>query len=153
MSATVATEETLIIETPERVPLHFALASIGNRFIACAIDHTIQVLALLLIIFASLIVANFSSIERFVASAPKWVYAVAGIIVFLILSSYFAFFEWIWSGQTPGKRWLKLRVIREDGRPITFWEAAVRNLLRTLDMMPTPFYSIGLISVFYTNRD
>ena len=153
MSATVATEETLIIETPERVPLHFALASIGNRFIACAIDHTIQGLALLLIIVASLILANFSSIERFVSSAPKWVYAVAGIIMFLIFSSYFAFFEWIWSGQTPGKRWLKLRVIREDGRPITFWEAAVRNLLRTLDMMPYPFYSIGLISVFYTTRD
>lgn len=153
MSATVATEEVLIIETPERVPLHFALASIGNRFIACAIDHTIQVLALALIVVASLIVANFSSIERVLSSAPKWVYAVMGILVFLIFSSYFAFFEWIWSGQTPGKRWLKLRVIREDGRPITFWEAAVRNLLRTLDMMPYPFYSIGLISVFYTTRD
>lgn len=153
MSATVATEDILIIETPERVPLHFGLASIGNRFIACAIDHTIQVLALALIIIASLILANFSSIERVVASAPKWVYAVAGILMFLTFSSYFAFFEWIWSGQTPGKRWLKLRVIREDGRPITFWEAAVRNLLRTLDMMPYPFYSIGLISVFYTTRD
>ncbi len=153
MSATIATEDVLIIETPERVPLHFALASIGNRFIACAIDHAIQVLALTLIIIASLVLANFSSIERFLSSAPKWVYAVMGILVFLILSSYFAFFEWIWSGQTPGKRWLKLRVIREDGRPITFWEAAVRNLLRTFDMMPTPFYSIGLISVFYSTRD
>lgn len=153
MSATVATEDVLIIETPERVPLHFALASIGNRFIACAIDHAIQALALTLIVIASLILANFSTIERFLASAPKWVYAVMGILVFLIFSSYFAFFEWIWSGQTPGKRWLKLRVIREDGRPITFWEAAVRNLLRTFDMMPYPFYSIGLISVFYTTRD
>ncbi|HEU4509058.1 MAG TPA: RDD family protein [Pyrinomonadaceae bacterium] len=153
MSATIATEDVLIIETPERVPLHFALASIGNRFLACAIDHAIQVLALILIVVASLILANFSSIERVLASAPKWVYAVMGILVFLIFSSYFAFFEWIWSGQTPGKRWLKLRVIREDGRPITFWEAAVRNLLRTFDMMPYPFYSIGLISVFYTTRD
>ena len=44
MSATLATEEILIIETPERVPLHFALASIGNRFLACAIDHAIQAL-------------------------------------------------------------------------------------------------------------
>ena len=153
MSATVATEDVLIIETPERVPLHFALASIGNRFIACAIDHTIQLLTLTLIVIASLVLANFSSIERFLSSAPKWVYAVMGILVFLIFSSYFAFFEWIWSGQTPGKRWLKLRVLREDGRPITFWEASVRNLLRSLDMMPAPFYSIGLISVFSTNRD
>src|SRR5215207_8530307 len=153
MSATLATEDILIIETPERVPLHFALASIGNRFLACAIDHAIQGLALALMVIASLLVANFSSIERAVSNAPKWVYAVMILIVFLILSSYFAFFEWIWSGQTPGKRWLKLRVIREDGRPITFWEAAVRNLLRPLDMFPMGSYSIGLIAVFASTRD
>lgn len=153
MSATVATEEVLIIETPERVPLHFALASIGNRFLACAIDHTIQGLALLLIALASLSLARFYAIQEFISSAPKWVFAVMGILLFLTFSSYFAFFEWLWSGQTPGKRWLKLRVIREDGRPITFWEATVRNLVRFLDMMPSPFYSIGLISVFSTERD
>ncbi|MCA1556304.1 MAG: hypothetical protein LC747_06400 [Acidobacteria bacterium] len=39
MSAAIANEETLVIETPERVPLHFALASIGNRLPACVIDH------------------------------------------------------------------------------------------------------------------
>ncbi len=33
----IETEETLIIETPERVLLEFALASIGNRFFAAAI--------------------------------------------------------------------------------------------------------------------
>ena len=153
MSATLATEDILVIETPERVPLHFALASIGNRFIACAIDHAIQVLAVGLIAIASLILASFSFFERGLAGAPKWVYAVMIIVLFLIFSGYFAFFEWIWSGQTPGKRWLKLRVIREDGRPITFWEAAVRNLLRSFDMMPVPFYSVGLISVFSTTRD
>ena len=153
MSATLATEDVLIIETPERVPLHFALASIGNRFIACAIDHAIQGLALGLIAIAAVVLASFSIFERGLSGAPKWVYAVMILVLFLIVSGYFAFFEWIWSGQTPGKRWLKLRVIREDGRPITFWEAAVRNLLRSLDMMPVPFYSIGLISVFSTTRD
>ena len=153
MSTAVATEDTLIIETPERVPLHFALASIGNRFLACAVDHTIQIVALGLIGITCLILASIDVVEQTFASAPKWVFAVGIILVFLIFSGYFAFFEWIWSGQTPGKRWLKLRVIREDGRPITFWEASVRNLLRSLDMMPAPFYSIGLISVFSTNRD
>ena len=153
MSATLATEDILIIETPERVPLHFALASIGNRFLACAIDHAIQVVALALIGLTAMIIANFPLFDHWVSSAPKWVYAVTIIALFLIFSGYFAFFEWAWSGQTPGKRWLKLRVIREDGRPITFWEASVRNLLRSFDMMPWPFYSIGLISVFSTNRD
>ena len=153
MSAVIATEETLVIETPERVPLHFALASIGNRFLACAIDHALQSLALLVIVIASLILADYSGIESMLASAPKWVWALSIVIGFLILTGYFAFFEWIWNGQTPGKRWLKLRVIREDGRPVTFWEATVRNLLRTFDIMPWPFYSIGLICVFVSARD
>src|SRR5215470_636696 len=154
MSATLAaTEDILIIETPERVPLHFGLASIGNRFIACAIDHAIQTFALVIIFVAFFLLANTSDIESAFSTAPKWVYAVMIIVLFLILTGYFAFFEWLWSGQTPGKLWLKLRVIREDGRPITFWEASVRNLLRSFDMMPAPFYSIGLISVFVSARD
>ena len=153
MSATVATEEILIIETPERVPLHFALASIGNRFLACAVDHALQGLVLAIIGLASAIIANYSSVWEFFASAPNWVYAIMIILLFLVFSGYFVFFEWIWSGQTPGKRLMKLRVLREDGRPITFWEAAVRNLLRAFDMMPAPFYSIGLISVFANSRD
>ena len=153
MSAAIATEETLVIETPERVPLHFALASIGNRFLACAIDHTIQALTIALMILAFMVVANYSSLGDRLQNAPKWVYAVLIIVVFLLVSGYFAFFEWLWNGQTPGKRWMKLRVIREDGRPITFFEAAVRNLLRDFDIMPAPFYSIGLISVFVSSKD
>jgi uncharacterized RDD family membrane protein YckC len=153
MSATLATEDILIIETPERVPLHFALASIGNRFLACAIDHTLQALTIAVMAIALIAIANYSSLGDQFKSAPKWIQALLILIVFLIVSSYFAFFEWIWQGQTPGKRWLKLRVIREDGRPVTFWEAAVRNLLRVVDMMPAPFYSIGLISVFISSSD
>jgi uncharacterized RDD family membrane protein YckC len=148
MSAAIATDETLIIETPERVPLHFALASIGNRFIACAVDHTIQILALVLMVIAFILISNFASLADTVDNLPKWVIALLIIIVFVIMDGYFVFFEWLWSGQTPGKRWLKLRVIREDGRPITFFEAMVRNLLRDFDIMPLPFYSAGLVAVF-----
>src|SRR5215210_1869272 len=153
MSATFATEEVLIIETPERVPLHFALASIGNRFLACAIDHFLQLLFILLLVLAlqwSGLLGNFG--DR-LSEAPKWVTALLIIAVFLIWSGYFALFEWLWNGQTPGKLLLRLRVIREDGRPVTFWEAAARNLLRLFDMMPFPFYSVGLVSVFVSQRD
>jgi len=153
MSAIITTDETLVIETPERVPLHFALASIGNRFIACAIDHTIQIVLLFSLVIIFLIIEGFSDFGNRLTSAPKWVIALLLIFVFVLMSGYFALFEWIWRGQTPGKRWLKLRVIREDGRPIGFFEAMVRNLLRNFDIMPSPFYSIGLISVFATDHD
>ncbi|PYS83301.1 MAG: hypothetical protein DMF67_09650 [Acidobacteria bacterium] len=153
MSAAVPTDETLVIETPERVPLHFALASIGNRFLACAFDHFLQVVVILAVILLFAWLGNAAGLYERVKDAPKWLLAVAVVLLFLVWSGYFALFEWAWNGQTPGKRWLRLRVIREDGRPVTFWEAAARNLVRIFDMEPFPFYSIGLVAVFVSSRD
>lgn len=153
MSAAISNEETLVIETPERVPLHFALASIGNRFLACAFDHALQLVAIGIVVIVLTWTGRMAGLGVRLTDAPKWALVLLIIAVFLIWSSYFAFFEWIWNGQTPGKRWLKLRVIREDGRPVTFWEASARNLLRIFDMTPFPFYSIGLVCVFASRRD
>ena len=55
--------------------------------------------------------------------------------------------------KRPASAGSNCELFSEDGRPVTFWEAAVRNLVRTLDMMPAPFYSIGLISVFVSASD
>lgn len=161
MSANIIeTEETLIIETPERVPLAFALASIGNRFLAVAIDHFIQFLTIFITawIFLSLsgIGDSESSATALWNDAPKWVIALLIIVLFLLFTGYFIFFEWIWNGQTPGKRLMKLRVLREDGRPITLWESVARNLIRLFDTFPgfvAPVYSIGLITIFMSRRD
>jgi uncharacterized RDD family membrane protein YckC len=156
MSVAIANEETLVIETPERVPLHFALASIGNRFLACAVDHGLQLFAMLLVGLVFLWMGYWTQLGSSVTQMPEWLLAALIILMFLLWTGYFAVFEWLWNGQTPGKRMLKLRVIREDGRPITVWDAAARNLLRVLDMMPwvgIPFYSVGLISVFASSRD
>jgi len=161
MAHIIETEETLIIETPERVPLAFALASIGNRFLAVLIDHFIQYMAILIVAWAFISwsgVGDMNSIERdeLMSQMSKWTIALMIIVLFLIFSGYFIFFEWLWNGQTPGKRLFKLRVIREDGRPITLWEAIARNLLRIFDAIPgvfLPVYSLGLISIFLSSRD
>ena len=157
----IETEETLIIETPERVPLAFALASIGNRFLAVAIDHFIQYLSIILIAWFFLYIsdANLGSEQsagEMLSEMPKWTIAIMILILFLVFSGYFILFEWLWNGQTPGKRLMRLRVIRDDGRPITLWEAIARNLLRVFDAAPgffLPVYSIGLIVIFMSNRD
>lgn len=155
----IETEETLIIETPERVPLAFALASIGNRFLAVAIDHFIQFLSIYLAVWFFQWLAGVGSLFELspsLSEMPKWTLAVMLVVVFLLFTGYFIFFEWIWNGQTPGKRLLKLRVIRADGRPVTLWEAMARNLLRIVDAIPgfaIPIYSVGLITVFLNDRD
>ena len=158
----IESSETLIIETPERVRLEFALASIGNRFLAVAIDHFIQYFAIFVIAFILNLLRGsggssaIDSPEQFFMEMPKWTVAILILVIFLIFASYFILFEWLWNGQTPGKRLLKLRVIREDGRPLTLWEAIARNLLRICDAVPgfvLPIYSVGLIVIFLSDRD
>src|SRR4051812_37112925 len=110
-------------------------------------------LAMLVVVLLLAWLGNAARLYYSLAGAPKWVLAVLIVSVSALWSGYFAVFEWIWRGQTPGKRWMKLRVIREDGRPISFYEAMIRNLLRLIDFMVPPFYSVGLVSVFATERD
>ncbi len=65
---------------------------------------------------------------------------------------YFALFEALWNGQTPGKRWTHLRVIQDSGRPITAYDAILRNLLRIVDALPT-FYATGLITMLISSQN
>jgi len=127
------------LQTPESVELDFTLAGIGNRAYALVIDDII--LGLILIVFL-IIWAFFSyflyevvNIDSLIDSKTigLWLVAIQLLITFSIYVGYFTFFETLWQGQTPGKRIVKIRVIREDGRPIRLPQATLRALLRPLD--------------------
>lgn len=146
--------DELVIETPERVELYYTRAQVGNRFLAAFIDHLIQ-----LSILAGLALGAYmaqDALDWIWKGLGDWLLAGVILLSFFIYTSYFVIFETIWNGQTPGKRLFRLRVIREDGRPIRFYESLVRNLVRTaLDSMPmviVPLYSIGIVSVFLSGR-
>jgi uncharacterized RDD family membrane protein YckC len=141
-------DDELVIETPERVELHYVLANVGNRFLAAAIDHIIQLLLLL----ALFLILGALSKWNFESSLGVWALAIAVLAAFAIYWGYFVLFETFWNGQTPGKRIMKLRVVREDGRPIRFFEAFVRNLLRIIDISPPFSYAIGVATIIFSPR-
>src|SRR4030095_5824880 len=142
-------DDELVIETPERVELHYVLASVGNRFLAAAIDHLIQIGLIIIIILAIGALGDW----KVFASMGVWAAAMAVLAIFAIYWGYFVIFETFWSGQTPGKRIMRLRVVREDGRPVRFFEVFVRNLLRVaIDFQPLPSYAIGVISIIFSAR-
>jgi hypothetical protein len=104
----IETEETLIIETPERVPLAFALASIGNRFLAVAIDHVIQYFSIFVVAWFFMLASGLGeTIEAgggayaVLQEMPKWTIALMIVLLFLIFAGYFVFFEWLWNGRCP----------------------------------------------------
>jgi uncharacterized RDD family membrane protein YckC len=141
--------EKLNIDTPEQVALEFSLATVGSRFLALAIDTLIQIgigVALFIVVAFALFLSGAAE-----AAARPWVMAVLVLGGFVVYYGYFALFETLWSGQTPGKRLIGLRVIHGSGRPVSAWEAILRNVVRIADQMPA-IYAIGIVSVFLTSR-
>lgn len=138
-------EETLDIQTPENVAFGYQVAGIGSRFLATLVDTLL--LLLLQIVVILVLVLVLSGFDLLGETIALWVYAVLGIVSFIFFWGYYIFFEMLWNGQSPGKRWVGLRVIRTDGTPITLSESFIRNLTRLVDFLPA-MYGIGIISMF-----
>jgi len=148
----VPAPEKLTIETPEQIALEFPLAGVGSRFLAIAWDTLLQTLLVAGIVIAALIIRFFALPPAGAGSLGTWTVAVGLAIVFLIYSAYFAVFEALWNGQTPGKRLVGLRVIDVTGRPVTVYAVIIRNLLRLVDQLPG-FYALAIASVLLTERN
>lgn len=142
-------DDELVIETPERVELRYSLANIGNRFLAALIDHLIQVVAIIVLVISAGVISRWTMFS----AASTWAQAMMVLGFFTVYWGYFVLFETAWSGQTPGKRLMRLRVVREDGRPVRFFEVMVRNLLRLgIDLFPWPSYAIGVVSIVFSRH-
>ena len=123
--------------------LDLPMAGIGSRFLAIAVDTLIQIgigLAALIVVGLLGAFQLLPNIQQFSA----WLVAGLVFLVFLLMYGYFAIFEIIWNGQTPGKRVAGIRVVKDSGRPLTAAETIGRNLLRIVDQLPG-FYAIGVL--------
>ena len=124
--------------TAEKVPFTYRVAGLGSRFLAYLIDAS---LLLLLFIAGAMLLSPLDAMQPGLGSAATFVW------MFVLTFSYFPAFEWLWLGQTPGKRAIGIRVIQERGTGISFFQAAVRNLVRWVDSLPWIFvagcYTLG----------
>jgi uncharacterized RDD family membrane protein YckC len=146
-------DETLSIQTPENVVFGYEIAGIGSRFLAALVDSFIVLLleAVILISVVLLMRSYFSESLSEISRLGMWLYAIIGLLLFILYWGYYIFFEMTWNGQSPGKRWLGLRVIRTDGTPITLAESIIRNLMRVVDILPT-FYGVGVVVMFISEQ-
>ncbi len=140
-------DETLDIQTPENVAFDYQVAGIGSRFLSTMIDMILIVLIEVVVIFAMFLVLRAFGNDTASNQISAWVIALFGLVTWLFFWGYYVFFELLWNGQSPGKRWVGLRVIRGDGMPITISESFIRNLVRIIDFLPAT-YGIGVITMF-----
>lgn len=120
------------IVTPEGVALHLPVAGPVPRALAWLIDFAIRL--------AVLMIAGM--VFGILGNAGMGAYLV---LLFVVFWFYPVVFEAVFDGRTPGKRALGLQVIAADGAPIGWRASFVRNLLRTVDMLPFG-YAAGLVA-------
>jgi uncharacterized RDD family membrane protein YckC len=136
--------DDFLIETPEAVSFGYDVAGIGSRFMAALVDTLL--IGLIQAVVLGLTIAALSS-----AQGGPWIAAGLGLLAFALLWGYYLLFEMIWNGQSPGKRWVGLRVIKESGAPISFVDSAIRNLVRLVDFLPM-YYGVGVIVMFLNDQ-
>jgi uncharacterized RDD family membrane protein YckC len=139
-------EDRLTIATPEGVDLELTLAGVGSRFAAALIDFLIQVS---IIIALALVLRVGIGVDE---SGNGYANAAFVVIAFMLFVGYDICFEVLASGRTPGKRLNGLRVVRENGAPVTFSASAVRNVLRLIDILPGT-YLVGIGSILLSSRN
>ena len=142
--------QTVDVETPELVVFSYTIAGVGSRALAALIDSLICIAAIVLIMIGLAI----SSTRRAVGATPgvfdAWAAAIFVLAIFCVIWGYYVLFEGLADGQTPGKRLLRLRVVRDGGYSVTFGASAVRNLVRLVDIQPIPSYAVGIVTIMFS---
>ena len=143
-------DATLDVETPEQVVVSYTLAGIGTRGAAAMID-----LLIMFVLIGTLWYGAFS-LPKLVPGVRDfgggWLTAVIIIGQFLIIWGYFVAFEAIWDGQTPGKRLLGLRVVRNGGGGVDIGASAARNVIRFVDFLPLGYFT-GMVAIIANGRN
>lgn len=135
------------LELPEEIDLQLEMANAGSRTLAILVDLALCGMVLFVVYgFTALIMGDRTG--DFISRIGGHILVILFLLlIFGVQWVYFTFFEWIWNGQTPGKRLLRLRVIKVDGTPVSGIDVLLRNLSRPIDTFG-PMGLIGLLMIF-----
>lgn len=141
-------DRSISVRTPESIAFSYELAGLGSRFLALTIDLALQILILIGIGWAFYLMGSGGSSKSSDAMPDKFVQslviAIISAIIFLVFFGYFIAFEAFWNGQTPGKKLLGIRVVRDGGYPIDLAGSFIRNLVR-IGEFALGFYALSAV--------
>lgn len=132
----------LQIVTPEGIAFSQQLAGPISRFAAWLIDF-------------SCIIAAGTTLRGLLAFlsivSPDLARGLSILFYFVFSVAFSMVLEWFWRGQTIGKRVMRLRVVDAHGFRLQPSQIVIRNLLRSVDMLPA-FYLVGGIACLVSRR-
>jgi uncharacterized RDD family membrane protein YckC len=135
--------EIVLIRTPEGIEFSLPLAGPFSRMLAFAVDFAVIMTA---DFFLTRLIAPLQLISADAAQTAITVLYFAISLLYGILT------EWLWKGQTIGKRMLGLRVVEASGLRLRPSQIVIRNLLRFLDLLPGLYLVGGVCCVLSARR-
>jgi uncharacterized RDD family membrane protein YckC len=154
-----------LVRSPEQVVLFLPVAGPTTRILAYAIDATVMWTAIvaiwigLLVGLPTLFGVVWEPLVRWLRNpgatpiGSGWVMlalAAIWVLQFVVEVGYFVFSEWVTDGQSIGKRWMRLRVVKDGGFALDLNQSIVRNLLRAVDGLPWS-YVVGLVAILLSD--
>lgn len=135
--------DTLVrVFTPERIVFDYPLAGPFPRFCAYLLD----------LIFLTLVVISIFITAMTMSGGGSGGVGLALVGFFAVSWGYGVFCEGLLNGRTLGKRLLGLRVISEQGVPITAAQAVIRNLVGAADGPIPFFYLLALVTMTFNRK-
>ncbi|MNK77930.1 RDD family protein [compost metagenome] len=120
------------VETPEGVDLPLRPAGLMVRALAFSIDLGLRGLVLGVLFIALAMLGKLGA-------------GLGSILLFVVSWWYMVLFEVLNHGRSPGKQWMGLRVVHDDGTPVGWSASLLRNLLRVVDLLPFGYF-LGAVS-------
>jgi uncharacterized RDD family membrane protein YckC len=134
---------TLAIRTPEGIEFSLPLAGPFVRMLALIID---------LMAIEAISEVLQTVLAPLAAFGPDLSGALQVVGFFVIYIVYGSLTEWLWRGQTIGKRVMGLRVVDSRGLRLEPSQVIVRNLMRFLDGLPALYLVGGVACVLNRHR-
>lgn len=147
----IACMQTIDILTPQNVRIEYELGSLRERAFAFALDT--MLLGAGYALFLMLIIMGFSLLVTDADST----FVLMVLFAFGPLAAFFLYhflFELLTAGQTPGKKVMKLCVIRLDARPPRASDYALRAAFHLVETVPCSgiLAAVGISATPYRQR-
>ncbi len=133
--------DNLEFRTGDNVQIHLPIAGIGPRLLAALFDNVIIICLYI----------GYFFVESVLMIEHDLLYIINSVILTLGYIGYYMFWEVLYYGQTPGKRFIKIRVIKANGATLGFSEVILRQVLRLIDFLPF-LYSLGVVTMIFTEK-
>jgi uncharacterized RDD family membrane protein YckC len=113
----------------DNVRLELPIAGLGSRTLAASIDHFLLFLLQVVWLATGVVLLPRVGLDT------GWVIGILTLGVFALQWGYFATFEIVIDGQTPGKLAVGLRVVSKVGGRTSPAAILIRNFIRTFDIL------------------